>query len=532
MGALFLAALLLPGWLHAKGIEIRHQEPLQQLELLEATQVPDPPLSGIRFNAMGRQFDITLAPNSSLMRRIALEKASGEVQVYRGSVRDVADSWVRLTRRNGQTSGLVAMRGEIYAIETDPVTGTPFIFNLDDLDVPAGMLHCAADRPPTSAAELLQSTKASVQTQHAPGAMTNLDMAIIGDAEFSGRNLVGGAAAALIARMNNVDGIFSEQLGVQLTVNRSDTFSASNDPFSAETESGALLDEVSDYRVSNSSQHSNGLTHLFTGRDLDGSTVGVAFTGALCSRRFGAGLTQATHSVTLDSLIAAHEIGHNFGAPHDSTSGSACESTPEDFLMAPQLNGSDEFSVCSIGEMQDDVNRASCITALPSTDVAASVDEQPSTPLQGNQARIAFAIDNVGARDASNVNLDVSIPSRVTLNSVSATSGSCSSGAGTASCALGSIAAGSGAVVRLDVTLDTTGEAQFVASATAADDDNAGNDEATVSLNIAPVANDPGDAGSNDSGGGSTGWLWIMVLLWSAVRRALPVRKEHVHFVV
>jgi hypothetical protein len=287
--------------------------------------------------------------------------------------------------------------------------------------------------------------------------------------------------------MNNVDGIFSMQLGVQLNINRIDTFAANDDPFTDESDAGALLDELTDYRFATPEQNANGLTHLFTGRDLDTTTVGIAYSGALCSRRFGAGLTQGTHSVTMDSLIAAHEIGHNFGAPHDGTSGSACESETGDFLMAPQLNGSDEFSACSITQMQDDVSAASCITPLPSADVAVVAGGQPAAVLLGNTVTLTFDANSVGTENASGVNVDVTIPAGVNLSSVSATSGSCTSGAGAASCAIGSIAAGSGVTVTIEAATAAVGNADFVASVTADTDANGNNNQSTIGLTVDPA---------------------------------------------
>ena len=63
--------------------------------------------------------------------------------------------------------------------------------------------------------------------------------------------------------------------------------------------------------------------------------MGVAYSSALCSTRFGAGLSEGNAGAMFDSLVAAHEIGHNFGAPHDGKAGSACESEMGDFIMAP-----------------------------------------------------------------------------------------------------------------------------------------------------------------------------------------------------
>ena len=108
-----------------------------------------------------------------------------------------------------------------------------------------------------------------------------------------------------------------------------------------------------------------GLTHLFTGRQLDGDTAGVAYTLALCSQRFGASLTMAHSSAALDTLITAHEIGHVFGAPHDGTD--ECASTPQNqYIMTPMLTTSvTSFSQCSLDQINAVIDSCSCVVALP-----------------------------------------------------------------------------------------------------------------------------------------------------------------------
>ena len=124
-----------------------------------------------------------------------------------------------------------------------------------------------------------------------------------------------------------------------------------------------------------------GLTHLFTGRQLDGDTAGVAYTLALCSQRFAASLTMAHNSAALDTLITAHEIGHVFGAPHDGTE--QCASTPQgQYIMTPTLNTSvTSFSQCSLDQINAVIDSYSCVVALPPP---APTPPAPPAPPPGN----------------------------------------------------------------------------------------------------------------------------------------------------
>lgn len=479
------------------GIDITYQERLEQVRLVHTTlpgsqKVNSQTVRALQFDAFGKRFDLNLDVNHSLLNALQRELADNHFDVYRGDIAGMPNSWVRLVIAGGLPRGMLWDGNELMAIEVaaNEKTGVEeaFIYRLSDLQVAPGTLACSEIGIAKNAGELAKVVLSEVTENAAqgPGATSQIDLAVIGDYEFTtdkGSN----ASLELTTRMNNVDGIFSMQLGVQINVNRVDTFAANDDPFSDEAESSALLGELTDYRFATAAQHANGLTHLFTGRTLDGSTVGIAYSEALCSRRYGAGLTEGTHGVTMDSLIAAHEIGHNFGAPHDGTSGSPCESEPQDFLMAPRLNGSDQFSACSITQMQDDVSNAPCISAMASTDVAMVAGSQSPTVLLGDAATITFEANSVGTENASGVNVDVTIPEGVSLNTVSASTGSCTSGAGTASCTIGPVAAGSGVTITLNATTEAVGNADFVASVTADTDAEGNNNEATIRLVVDPA---------------------------------------------
>lgn len=482
-------------------VTVSYQEPLEQMQFGYAPaageQKPGLALArSLRFNAFGRRFDINLEDNRSLLGADQRALLGDRYQIYRGDIDGLANSWARLVIADGLPRGMLFDGAELWAIDVEGNSSTgqdkPFMYRLSDLQIAPGTMSCAGMSAVETGAELAKAVMSEVTANAAqgPGAVSEINIAVIADFEFTsdkGAN----TNAELLARMNNVDGIFSSQLGVQMNVNRIDTFAADDDPFTT-LDSGELLDELSEYRSNTAEQNANGLSHLFTGRNLDTNTVGIAWTGALCHPYFGASLTQATHNVPTDSLIAAHEFGHNFGAPHDGTSGSECESETGDFLMATSINGSDEFSSCSISQVQDDIAQASagasaCITPLPGTDVEVFGGSQSAPVLLGDSATVTFDTNSIGTDDASGVNIVVAVPAGITLDSVSATSGTCSSGAGTASCALGTITAGSGSTVTLTAATSVVGRFDFDATVTADSDANSNNNQATVQLNVDPA---------------------------------------------
>jgi len=126
---------------------------------------------------------------------------------------------------------------------------------------------------------------------------------------------------------------------------------------SMEADAHNLLDDLRDYWRAREVNTHRDTVHLLTGRNLEGYTVGYAGVGVLCSDSWGYGLSEDLESMSWTSLIVAHELGHNFGADHDS-SGS-------NYLMSASLGSSTlrEFSAVSLSEIRSHLEHADCVEA-------------------------------------------------------------------------------------------------------------------------------------------------------------------------
>ncbi|MFQ5548594.1 MAG: zinc-dependent metalloprotease family protein [Woeseia sp.] len=480
-------------------VSVSHFEPIERLSIDSASLGASDRLSAagpvsLGFDALGQSFDLRLEPNSGLLSGFALEALPGGIEVYRGRMAGKADSWARIVVFQGMPRGLVWDGRELYAIEApgDSVvpTASPIIYRLADTVIAPGSMSCAAGAMSGNGAASYQKLIGELggAISQAPGAVEEIDIGAVGDFEFtSAQGGDAAAAAAITTRLNNVDGIYSQQLGVQINVPVIDTFSTSTDPFSDTNDAAALLGELADYRETTPAQTSLGLTHLYTGRALAGATVGIAFTSELCSPRFGAGLSEGRSNATFDSLVAAHEIGHNFGAPHDGVPGSACESEPLTFIMAPSMNGSNQFSQCSITQMSDDIAAAACITPLPTVDLTIALNGQAPTALLGNFASLTFDIGNRGTLQGTNVQADITLPGNVSFVSASASTGSCTEAAGTVNCLLGDVPGTSGQTVTVSTLTTAVGVGTFDATVTADFDERPGNNQDSVQLTVDPA---------------------------------------------
>jgi len=492
--------------LEAGAISLSHHETLQRLSIHGHASDGSQKLTvagpvDLSFDALGRSFELQLSPNSNLLA-IARNTAATGVVPYRGQLAGNDNSWARIVIANDAPTGLIWDGTDLFAIEGpgDNIVGSDstIIYRLADAVIAPGSMTCGTADSFSNGGAVYKSlvNELNAATAQAAGAVSEINVGAVGDAEFSNQHSAN-SQQAILERLNVVDGIFSGQTGIQINVPLVQVFTdpaAAAYPFSNTVVASDLLDELAVYRNTEPNQNVNGLTHLWTGKNVEGdtgnsTTVGIAFTGALCRRQFGAGLSEGNGSPTFDGLVAAHEIGHNFGAPHDGTPGSACESETGNFLMAPSLNNSNQFSQCSLDEMADDIAAASCITPLPSIDMRVGLNGQEPTILLGNSATVTFDVANAGTLQAANVVADFTLPNNVSLISAAASMGTCSNGAGSVNCVIGDVAGISTVTVTLTSNTTAVGIGAFDASVTADVDDNTTNNQSSAMLTVQPAVN-------------------------------------------
>lgn len=339
------------------------------------------PLERLSFEAFGLDFELRLESNDRLVADLDSDqrKAMGPgLRLYRGSVVGEEDSWLRLTQAGGRWSGMIWDGAEIYMIDPADVVAPAadqdedatenIIYRLSDTEdlvpVRCGLDAETADAEGTDTlSNALGQDLSAAQPLIAMAQSTEaIELVVVADAEFVAENGAN-TAMAVTSRINVVDGIFDSQVGVALSLVEIVPL-ASNGSLSS-TNAGLLLDQFSDLTASGEIANP-GLAHLFTGRNLDGSTAGVAYLRSICRVSSGVGLSETRGGGTRGAITVAHEIGHNFGAPHDNQNGSPCAATPSGFLMNPSLNfGGDSFSECSLDEIEPIVNRAQCLVPVP-----------------------------------------------------------------------------------------------------------------------------------------------------------------------
>lgn len=153
----------------------------------------------------------------------------------------------------------------------------------------------------------------------------------------------------IAAIINAAEAIYDRQMGIRFSIVRQHVYTTTS-PY-VETDASKLLASFAKNPENPANMGFAPLTfdqdvdlkHLFTGKNLDGNTVGLSYIGAICWASASAyGLTQNLSRV-LNVAIFAHEIGHSLGAQHDSTDPSS--------LMYPNIGPKTYFSAASVSQI-------------------------------------------------------------------------------------------------------------------------------------------------------------------------------------
>jgi hypothetical protein len=335
----------------------------------------------------------------------------------------------------------------------------------------------------------------------------------------------------MLTRLNIVDGIFSAQVGVGIEVTSVNVGDALGDALDASTDPPILLDSLGRLRQQTPALHDRGLTHLFTGRDLDADSVGIAYSATLCNPRYSASLAQAHNSAAVDGLIGAHEIGHVFGAPHDGEGQCAATSSTQ-FIMAPVLNTqANTFSQCSLAQMAPRVTGASCLKPLSPPDLAMPSSLGDQAAAIGANFTWRIEVQNRGDSPASSGRVTVEMTPALTMVSATATAGTCVVQDSLATCDLASVNGGQS--VQLDFVMRSSSAGTYAAHAqvVAPGDADRSNDTSEGRLRVqtdaappAPPAPEPAPSGSSGGGaldGALLGLLGALLGITARSRRAV-----------
>lgn len=139
----------------------------------------------------------------------------------------------------------------------------------------------------------------------------------------------------------NYTGVFNHDLEFVI-VTQFVVTSQNSDPWTTSTNAGTLLDSFTAWGNAGNFGVTFDVGELWTDRDFNGGTIGIAWLGGVCNSIKYHCLQDFSNNADYLRVLTAHEIGHNFNCNHDA---SGC---PNSWIMCPSVNTSNSWSNASI----------------------------------------------------------------------------------------------------------------------------------------------------------------------------------------
>ncbi|MCI5055734.1 MAG: PKD domain-containing protein, partial [Flavobacteriales bacterium] len=288
------------------------------------------------------------------------------IMTYRGYVEET-DQSVALTTYESSIYGYIEQEG--YTVYVEPlsyyVKGVTQDLHLvyKDLDVkPKAGRQCAALEHSEKQQRMNKAAKSA-------GNCWQVDLAIASDYLMLQRyGSVGAVEAHNIGVMNNVMGNWDNEFADEIQFIIVEQFvsnCSSCDPWTSNTDANVLLDDFRLWGNSGGFNTSFDIGQLWTARDLDGPTIGLAWVGAVCTSFKYHLLEDFSSDAQLLRVLTSHEIGHNFDAYHDA------QGSPH--IMAPAVQYTSSWSSATVSSIDSYIGNG-----LPCTSSCTSIPPAPT----------------------------------------------------------------------------------------------------------------------------------------------------------
>jgi subtilisin-like proprotein convertase family protein len=263
-------------------------------------------------------------------------------RTYRGIVEGEPESLIAASLTNeGELSGVVLIGQDGWGIEplrkVDPAAPAAqhVVYRAEDVRVPegvCGVLDAAAldahDHP---------LDEGGIAGSGVSGG-EEADIAF--DADFEFFQLNGSSTANTITDietvMNIVEAMYHRDLGITFRTATIIVRTTAADPYSS-TDPNTLLGQFAGHWNTVQAGVTRDLAQLYTGKELNGTTIGLALLGQVCIGAPPGGAYSLVQSRWSPNILAraslsAHEIGHNFNAQH-------CDAQADCGVMCSGLGG-------------------------------------------------------------------------------------------------------------------------------------------------------------------------------------------------
>ncbi|MEM7308989.1 MAG: M12 family metallo-peptidase [Planctomycetota bacterium] len=298
----------------------------------------------------------------------------------RGIVQGFPESWVAGSLVDGELSAIARLHAgdtmwgiqSVSQVDATAPRGLHLLFDEADSQLPAALCGTPAVQAPR---------QGELGTPGPDGGSGSKYTEISCDADVQYYNQNGSSVTATTNDIENIingcDAIYDSDFNVRYEIGTILVRTSEPDPYSTSSAS-PLLNQFKSEWIANQVGIKRDVAHLFTGKNIVGSTIGIAYLNGVCSVSSGYGLSQSkwTGSLTARIALTAHELGHNWGANH-------CNGTSDCKIMCSGLGGCSgiltSFGSSASAEISLKKSIATCLTGPPPTVAPTLFSASPST---------------------------------------------------------------------------------------------------------------------------------------------------------
>lgn len=301
------------------------------------------------------------------------KRSNATVKTFDGTLKG-GKGKVSLTVDHGFFSAVVNDGGQTWYIEQaqyiNGESDNEVLVMYNALDVIGGKeFRCGVEDDKNKAQELLQP-KSGMRTL-ADGCQV-VQMAIASDVSMFTK--FGSTAAVFnhnIAVMNNVSVLYRHEFidNIEYSiVTQYGSMDFSSDPLlvnTTSTDPTTLLPAFAAWGQAGNFGVTFDVGQFWTNRDFDGTTVGLAYVGTICTNYQYHILQDFSPDISSVAVMTAHEIGHNFNANHDAPGSPT--------IMAPSVNLTSTWSSQSETAINDHISTRTCLSNCNGTITSAFI---------------------------------------------------------------------------------------------------------------------------------------------------------------
>ncbi len=341
---------------------------------------------------------------------------------YRGFVEEVPGADVRASYVDGKLNAVIYAPTAVYGIQ--PLSELGFanadgqhaVYKASDW-VNRGDYTCGTD-------EALHQFHGMDDRVSHEGATrgTGLKIADLGlDADFEFYQLNGSSVAGTVQDMeiviNGVETIYETECGITYEITTVIVRTAEPDPYSLTNPNSLLTTQFqTNWNSSPQSFIRRDTAHLFTGKNIDGGVIGIAYLGVICNTGSAYGLSQSRFTTNFTNRVAltAHELGHNWNSNHCNDP--QCAPYPSCCrIMCSGIGGCSgimtSFNTYSANQIIAFKNTRFCLSDLADPQMLPFFDDFPSTTLSATK----WSYNNGGVINGNAVN-EPSAPNSIELD--------------------------------------------------------------------------------------------------------------------